>query len=253
MSITKEEIAEIFEEIAELLEIKDENIFKIRAYSNASRIISQLSGNIEDIASKGELTEIHGIGKDLASKIEELIKTGHLSYYEELKKSIPIGIFELLKLRGLGPKKAKILYEKLGIKNVRDLKDALENDKLSQLDGFGEKTVNNLFESIKEYNIYKERFLYFKARQEADLIVAYLLNKVNRFISNIEIAGSLRRKLETAGDIDILAASKKPEIIGEVFIKYDKIAHIESQGETKVSVMLKNGMRVDLRIVQPED
>ncbi|MHB1646370.1 MAG: helix-hairpin-helix domain-containing protein [bacterium] len=255
MSITKEEIAEIFEEIAELLEIKDENIFKIRAYSNASRVISQLPGNIEDIASKGELTEIHGIGRDLASKIEELIKTGHLSYYDELKKSIPVSIFELLKLRGLGPKKAKILYEKLGIKNAGDLKDALENNKLSQLDGFGEKTVSNLFESIKEYNTYKERFLYFKARQEADLIVAYLLNvnEVNRSISNIEIAGSLRRKLETAGDIDILAASQKPQIIGEVFIKYDKIAHIESRGETKVSVMLKNGMRVDLRIVPPED
>ena len=253
MSITKEEIAEIFEEIAELLEIKDENIFKIRAYSNASRIISQLPGNIEDIVSKGKLTEIPGIGKDLAFKIEELIKTGHLSYYEKLKESVPPGIFELLKLRGLGPKKTKILYEKLGIKNVDNLKKALANNKLSQFEGFGEKTINNLFESVKEYNIYKERFLYFKARQEADLIVAYLLNIVNKFISNIEIAGSLRRKLETAGDIDILAASKKPEIIREVFIKYDKIERIESQGETKISVMLKNGMRVDLRIVPPED
>jgi DNA polymerase (family 10) len=308
MSINKEKIAEIFEKISELLEIKGDNIFKIRAYLNASRIISQFPGNIEDAVLKGALSKIPGIGKDISSKIEELIKTGRLVYYEELKKSVPEGIFELLKLRGLGPKKTKILYEKLGIKNIADLKTAIEDNKLLYLDGFGEKTVSNLIESIKEYNSFKERYLYPEAQLEAGLIVSYLLEAGGSLISNIEIAGSLRRRLETVGDIDIVAASKSTEYkniaaeyvhdkadtaaairpnkrkntadynynynnndidsaadvssknfttvssaIAEVFLKYDKIAHIESSGDTKISIVLENGMRVDLRLVPPED
>jgi len=302
MSINKEKIAEIFEKISELLEIKGDNIFKIRAYLNASRVISQFPGNIEDAVLKGELSKIPGIGKDIASKIEELVKTGRLIYYEELKKSVPEGIFELLKLRGLGPKKTKILYEKLGIKNIADLKTALENNKLLYLDGFGEKTVSNLTGAIKEYNNFKERYLYPEAQLEAGLLVSYLLEAGGSLISNIEIAGSLRRKLETVGDIDILIASKskkyeniaaeyddKADIaaaarpykhentadysynnidtadaplknfnavssaIAEVFLKYDKIAHVESGGNTKISIVLENGMHVDLRLVPPED
>ncbi len=262
MSINKEKIAEIFEKISELLEIKGDNIFKIRAYLNASRVISQFPGNIEDAVLKGELSKIPGIGKDIASKIEELVKTGRLIYYEELKKTVPEGIFELLKLRGLGPKKTKILYEKLGIKNIADLKTALEDNKLSHLDGFGEKTVSNLIESIKEYNNFKERYLYPEAQLEASLIVSYLQEAGGGLISNIEIAGSLRRKLETVGDIDIVVSSKSNEYeniktvslaIAEVFLKYDKIAHVESSGDTKISIVLKNGMHVDLRIVPPED
>jgi DNA polymerase (family 10) len=262
MTINKEKIAEIFEKISELLEIKGDNIFKIRAYLNASRVISQFPGNIEDAVLKGELSKIPGIGKDLASKIEELVKTGRLIYYEELKKSVPEGIFELLKLRGLGPKKTKILYEKLGIKNIADLKTALEDNKLLYLDGFGEKTVSNLIESIKEYNNFKERYLYPEAQLEANLIISYLLEAGGSLISNIEIAGSLRRKLETVGDIDIVVASKSKKYeniktvssaIAEVFLKYDKIAHVESNGDTKISIVLENGMRVDLRLVPPED
>ncbi|RZD17435.1 MAG: DNA polymerase/3'-5' exonuclease PolX [Candidatus Acididesulfobacter guangdongensis] len=250
--MNKEKIAEIFEKISELLEIKGDNLFKIRAYLNASRVISQFPGNIEDAVLKGEMSKIPGIGKDIASKIEELVKTGRLIYYEELKKSVPEGIFELLKLRGLGPKKTKILYEKLGIKNIADLKTALEDKKLLYLDGFGEKTVSNLTESIKEYNNFKERYLYPEAQLEAGLIISYLLEAAGSLISNIEIAGSLRRKLETVGDIDIVIASKS-SAIAEVFLKYDKIAHIESNGDTKISIVLENGMRVDLRIVPPED
>ena len=306
MGISKEKIAEIFEKIAELLEIKDDNVFKIRAYLNASRVISQFPGNIEDAFLKGEPPKIPGIGKDIASKIEELIKTGRLIYYEELKKSIPEGIFELLKLRGLGPKKTKILYEKLGIKNIADLKTAIEKNKLSHLDGFREKTVSNLIESLKEYNSYKERYLYPEAQLEAGLIVSYLLEAGGSLISNIKIAGSLRRKLETVGDIDIVVASKAKKsenitaeydennnldsaaalrtykheniaahnenniinaadklksknlgavlpTIGEIFLRYDKIAHVESSGDTKISIILENGMRVDLRMVPPED
>jgi DNA polymerase (family 10) len=253
MSITNEEIAGAFEEIAELLEIKGENPFKICAYSNASRIISQLSGNLEDLNKKEELTDIAGIGKDLSLKIEELLKTGHLAYLDELKKSIPEGIFELLKIRGLGPKKAKALYEKFGIKNLTELENALLMHKLSGVSGFKEKTIENLIQSVNEYKLFQERYLFYEAQPEAELIVAHLQNTAVKLVSNIEVAGSLRRKLETVGDIDIIASTKDTAALIDLFLKYNKISRVESKGETKVSVVLKSGIHVDLRIVPEED
>ncbi len=251
MEITNEEIAEIFGKIAEILEIKGENPFKIRAYSNAARIINQLQENLQAMAEKGELPKISGIGSDLSLKIKELITTGHLAYYDELKSSVPEGLFELMKLRGLGPKKARSLYDILNIKNIDELEGAISNNRIAGIEGFGDKTVENLKQSIIEYRSFKERFLYYEAEPEAEAIVFYLKN--SGFVLNAEVAGSLRRKLETVGDIDIVASSKNLSALIDFFLKYNLISRVKSMGETKLSVVLQSGIHVDLRVVANED
>ena len=254
--MTNSEIANIFEQIAEILEIKGENPFKIRAYSNASRVINSLGENISDISEeKNGLINIPGIGKDLSLKLKELINTGHLVYYDELVKSIPQGILELIKLRGLGPKKANMLYETFHINGISDLYDAILSNKLSKMHGFGEKTIENLKKSIEEYRIFNQRFLYIDALEQALAFVSYLKNTPYKLVCQIMIAGSLRRKMETVGDIDIVASVKEKDnkAFTERFFNYDKILRVESTGETKLSVVLKSGIHVDLRIVPDED
>ncbi len=253
--MTNSEIAGVFEQIAEILEIKGENPFKVRAYLNASRVINQLSENLSDMSVENGLTDIPGIGKDLSLKIKELIKTGHLAYYDELVGSIPQGILELIKLRGLGPKKANMLYENFHIKSIDDLYDAILSNKLAKIHGFGEKTIENLKESIEEYRTFSQRFLYVFAREEAEAFVNYLKNTPYKLADVITIAGSLRRKMETVGDIDIVASvkGKDNQAFAERFLNYDKILRVESTGETKISVVLKSGIHVDLRMVPDED
>lgn len=253
--MTNSEIARVFEQIAEILEIKGENPFKIRAYLNASRVINQLGESLSDIAGENGLINIPGIGKDLSLKIKELIKTGHLAYYDELAGSIPQGVLELIKLRGLGPKKANMLYENFHIKSIDGLYNAILSNKLTKMHGFGEKTIENLKESIEEYRTFSQRFLYVFAQEEASAFVDYLKNTPYKLAGVIAIAGSLRRKMETVGDIDIVASVKEKDkqVFTERFVNYDKVLRIESTGETKISVILKSGIHVDLRIVQDED
>lgn len=253
--MTNSEIAAVFERIAEILEIKGENPFKIRAYFNASRVINALGENIPDLSKENGLINIPGIGKDLSLKIKELVDTGHLVYYDELVKSIPQGILELIKLRGLGPKRANMLYETFHINGIDDLYNAILSDKLSKTHGFGEKTIENLKKSIEEYRAFNQRFLYAVALEQALAFVSYLKNTPNKLAGGIMIAGSLRRKMETVGDIDIVASVKEEdnEAFAERFLNYDNILRVESSGGTKISVVLKSGIHVDLRIVPDED
>ena len=253
--MTNAEIAEVFEHIAEILEIKGENPFKIRAYLNASVVISRLGENLSDIITEGENLNIPGIGKDLHLKIKELVETGSLAYYDELLKSVPDGLFELLKIRGLGPKKARLLYENFNIKSAADLENALKLGKLKDIHGFGEKSIENLKKSVEEFNIFKTRFLYPDALNQALMLEYYLKNTPQKIIYDIQTAGSLRRKMETVGDIDIVlsvAAGKESQFFDRLF-KYPEILRTESSGETKISIILKSGMRVDLRVVPHED
>ena len=253
--MTNAEIAEIFEHIAEILEIKGENPFKIRAYLNASSAISKLGENLSDIIIEGKDLNIPGIGKDLYLKIKELVDTGNLAYYDELLKSVPDGLFELLKIRGLGTKKAMLLYENFNIKSAADLENALKSDKLKDIRGFGEKSIENLKKSVDEFNIFKTRFLYPDALNQALMLEYYLKNTPRKIIYDIQIAGSLRRKMETVGDIDILlsvAAGKESQFFDRLF-KYPEILRTESSGETKTSIILKSGIHVDLRLVPLED
>ncbi len=253
--MTNAEIAEIFEHIAEILEIKGENPFKIRAYLNASAAISRLGENLSDIIIEGKNLNIPGIGKDLHLKIKELVETGNLAYYDELLKSVPDGLFELLKIRGLGPKKAMLLYENFNIKSAADLENALKLGKLKDIHGFGEKSIENLKRSVDEFNIFKTRFLYPEALNQALMIEYYLKNTPQKIIYDIQTAGSLRRKMETVGDIDIVlsvAAGKESQFFDRLF-KYPEILRTESSGETKTSIILRSGIRVDFRLVPHED
>ncbi|RZV38526.1 MAG: DNA polymerase/3'-5' exonuclease PolX [Candidatus Acidulodesulfobacterium acidiphilum] len=253
--MTNAEIAEIFEHIAEILEIKGENPFKIRAYLNASAAISRLGENLSDIIIEGKNLNIPGIGKDLHLKIKELVETGNLAYYDELLKSVPDGLFELLKIRGLGPKKAMLLYENFNIKSAADLENALKLGKLKDIHGFGEKSIENLKKSVEEFNIFKTRFLYPDALNQALMLEYYLKNTPQKIILDIQTAGSLRRKMETVGDIDIVlsVATGKEQLFFERLFKYPEILRTESSGETKTSIILRSGIRVDFRIVPRED
>ena len=204
--MTNSEIAEIFEHIAEILEIKGENPFKIRAYLNAGAVISRLGENLSDIVSGGKNLDIPGIGKDLYLKIKEIVNTGRLAYYDELVKSVPVGLLELMKLRGLGPKKANLLYNNFNIKGIKELEEAIKSGKLRGISGLGQKTVENLKKSIEDYKVFKQRFLYIDAFNQALLFEAYLKNTTQKIIVKMQTAGSLRRKMETVGDIDIVAS-----------------------------------------------
>ncbi|HEC25634.1 MAG TPA: DNA polymerase/3'-5' exonuclease PolX [bacterium] len=251
--MTNSEIAGIFEKIAEILEIKDENPFKIRAYLNASGIISRMSENLTDILGGGQI-DIPGIGKDLFSKIKEIVNTGHLVYYDELANSIPPGILELVGLHGLGPRKANFLYRNLNIKSIDNLRNAIEAGKLYNVRGFGEKTIENLRKSIEEYMVFRQRFLYPVAAEQALLLEAYLKN-TDIIKGDIAIAGSLRRKTETVGDINIVAAvkDKNKKEFKEWFLNYDEIFRVEFVGETGISLVLKSGINVSLYIVSDDD
>ncbi len=255
MVMTNSEIAGIFEQIAEILEIKGENHFKVRAYLNAAAAVNRSGENLSDTVKSGKPIDIPGIGAELSLKIKELVNTGRLAYYDELVESVPAGLLELMKLRGLGPKKANILYENLHIKNIDELYGALKSGGLNKIYGFGQKSIENLKKSVEEYKTFKKRFLYADAFAQASLFEAYLKNTAQKLISGFEIAGSLRRKMETVGDIDMVASVKDENLkpFSERFLDYDGILRVESFGETKISVVLKSGIHLDLRIVPPED
>ena len=245
-----QEIASIFYEIADLLEIKGELPFKVRAYRRAAQRIETLDGDIEDIYSEGKLREIPGIGEALAKKIGEIIETGRLEYLERLKREVPEGVVRLMSIPGLGPRKTAVLYKKLGIKNIEELKKAAEQGKLRDLDGFGEVTERNILRGIEMLERSRGRVLLSMAFEDGSHLVDYL--KGNRDVLNISIAGSLRRMKETIGDIDILVSSLKPEGIMDFFVKYQDVYQILVKGSTKTSVILRDGLQVDLRVVKPE-
>lgn len=243
----KKQVAEILEEIGTLLELKGEISFKFQAYFRAARSIDALTDEIDVYVKEGRLREIPGVGEGLAEKITELVTTGKLKYLEELKKSFPESLFQLLQIQGLGPKKVKVLYEKLKIKSVADLEKAARAGTLSNLDGFGEKTSENILKGIEHLKKHSGYSLYSNALAEAEKIITHL-SKHPKTI-RISIAGSLRRHKEIIRDLDILVSSKNPEAIMETFTTLDSVETVTAKGETKSSVLLKSGIQVDLRVV----
>ncbi len=240
-------IARILEDIAALLEIKGENPFKIRAYQNAARRLYSLSEHVTELVSRGKLESIKGIGKSLASQIEEIVKTGNLKYYDDLKASVPEGLFEILKVPGLGPKKAKILYDKLGIESIGELEYACHENRLIKLKGFGEKTQEKIVAGIQYIKRYQGHFLLNEAWEQAEALKGWLNH--NSGNAKVEIAGSLRRYKEIVKDIDLLVAAQDTEPVVERFLAFPEIASVTSRGSTMVSVLLEQGIACDLRIV----
>ena len=244
------EIAEIFYQIADLLEIKGELEFKVRAYRRAAQRIETLEEDIEELCRKGKLRSIPGIGESIASKIKELIETGRLEYLEKLKREVPEDLIRLMDIPGVGPKKALILYKKLGITTVEQLRDACKKGRLRHLEGFGELTERNILRGIEMLERSKDRFLINVAYENGYRLVEYL--KKNKDVLSISIAGSLRRMKETIGDIDILVSSFNPDSIMEDFVRYPDVKIVLAKGSKKSSVILRDGIQVDVRVVKPE-
>jgi DNA polymerase (family 10) len=244
-----QEIAKIFNEIAGLLEIKNDNPFRIRAYRRAALNVEGLTRNVEDL-SEDELLEVPGVGKDLAAKIAEYIKTGNIAAHEELKKEIPQIVLDLESVPGLGPKTAILLHEKLHIKSIDELAKLAEEHKLAGLRGIKGKTEENILKGIGMLRRGQERSPLGKVLPIAQDLVDQLRLKAP--LTRIDIAGSLRRWKDTIKDIDILAMSDNPKEVMRVFVHLPHVKEVIMQGPTKSSVVIKEGLQVDLRVVEKE-
>ena len=242
------EIAKIFRNIARILEIKGENVFRIRAYERAAQNIEGLPNAIESLIKQDKLTEIPGIGKDLAERIKEFAKTGRIKIFEELKKSVPEGLLDLLNVPSVGPKTARLLYEKLKIKNLTDLEQAIEKGRLKGIFGIKEKTIENMVKGIKILRRGQESMTLAQANLIAEEFVSSL--KELPEVKKIAAAGSLRRQKETVRDIDILVVSDKPKVVIPGLTRIESVKYVQAEGETKASVRTKEDVQVDCRVVE---
>ena len=244
---TKEQTIELLETIARLLELKGENPFKIRAYTNAARALETFSDNFPAAVAENRIGELDGIGDAIAKKISEYVQTGALEYFEKLQAEFPETIFELFEIPGLGGKKVKALYEQLGIRTIAELEVAAKDGRVAELAGFGAKTATNLIQAIERRRKHSGRFLLSDAKIWSDELVEHFQGHPD--VSQISPGGSFRRGRETIGDLDILIATKQPERIIEHFLQFEPIDRVLARGETKASVLLKCGIQADLRVV----
>ena len=243
----KDKVAEILVAIGTLLELKGENPFKTRAYANAARTLEGLSEPLAKLVAEKRLGEIKGVGAALEQKITELVETGKLKYYDELKASIPPGLIAMLDISGLGPKKIQALNKKLGVDSIEKLEAACNAGKVAELDGFGEKTQANILEGIARNRTYASKHLLSEAWLAAEPLLENLRSQPD--VIRCSPAGSLRRFKEICGDIDLLASSKKPAAVIEFFISQPGIVKVLARGESKASVILAGGIQCDLRVV----
>ena len=250
--MTNQEIATILVHISEILDIQGENPFKIRAYIKASQTIENLTYQLSSLEDKGKIKGLPGIGEGIAKKLKELLETGTLKYYEDLKKSEYAPLTEFLRIPGVGPKHAKLVYDELGIKTTEQLRKAAEKGLLRELPGLGEKVEQNIVQGIQQVQKYKERlplaFIYPRAQD-----ILNELKKVKEIkIKQITLAGSLRRMRETIADADILVASDKSKPVMDAFVNLPQTAKVVAKGSTKSSIVTKDGFQVDLRVVKWE-
>ncbi|MFZ5354737.1 MAG: DNA polymerase/3'-5' exonuclease PolX [Bacillota bacterium] len=244
----KKVLSAVFDDIALLLELKGENPFKIKAYTNAARVLELLDEDIDDLIRQDRLEDIKGIGKAIADKIREFAATGHLGFYEELKSKVPESILDMLKIPGVGPKKVKLLYEKLNIKSIGELEYACIENRLLSIEGFGKKTQENILKGIEHIKKFKGQYLYGDVCEQAQEV----LNMLNSsgMLYKCEITGSLRRKKEVVKDIDMVASAENPQELVEYFTSLPMVEEVGAKGDTKAAVRLKCGINMDLRIVK---
>ncbi|MBI2042176.1 MAG: DNA polymerase/3'-5' exonuclease PolX [Candidatus Nealsonbacteria bacterium] len=252
MTLTNKEIARILYEIADLLAIQEVE-FKPQAYQKAAVILESLEKDIAKIYQEGgrkALVDLPGIGESIAEKIEEYLKTGKIKYYGQLKKRFPFDIEELVKIEGMGPQKAKALWQELGIKNVKDLEKAAKAHKIAKLEGFGEKTEKNILEGIAFLKRSKGRFLLHEIIPRVREVEEKL--RALKEVQMVSVAGSVRRMKETIGDADLLVVSQNPKKVMDFFTSQPEVAKIWGKGVTKASVRVKEGFDIDLRVVRKE-
>jgi DNA polymerase (family 10) len=249
VGVKNQEIANIFYEIANYLEM-ERVVFKPYAYQKVAIVLENLEEDIADIYEKGgkeALEKIPGVGKNIADRIEEYLKTGKIKYYLQLKKKTPVNMEELIRVEGLGPKKVKVLYQKLRIRNLKDLEKKAKAHKIAPLFGFGEKTEKNILEAIKFLKRSKGRFLLGEIMPKVEEVYEKLKNL--REVEEISTAGSVRRMKETIGDVDLLVISKNPQKVMDFFVSLPGIVKIWGKGSTKASLRLKEGFDMDIRVV----
>ena len=248
------DIARLFDEVADLLEIQDANPFRVRAYRNAARTIRDFPEPITDLVRAGtkDLTDIAGIGDDLAEKITDIVTTGELPLRKQLANKLPAGLLDLLRIPGLGPKRVKLLYKKLKVKSAADLAAALDKGRVQKLKGFGPKMEEKMRAGIGQAQVGERRMLLNEAETQATAVVAYL--EAGGGIRQMEVAGSYRRRRETIGDLDIVVTSegKNSAPVMDRFVAYGDVANVISKGDTRATVKLRGGLQVDLRAVEPD-
>jgi DNA polymerase (family 10) len=243
------QVSFILSDIADMLEIKGENFFKVRAYRKAAHVIENLAVEVEDLMKETPLESIEGIGKAIAGKITEIVNTGTCRYYEELKENFPRGLVEMLKIPGLGARKVKTIYDVLHISSIDELEKAARSHQLRNLPGMGVKTEQAILKGIQMVRGGAGKMLLPTALSIAEDLISKLSGMPE--VEKIEAAGSLRRRKEIIGDIDLIIASTYPEDVVEGFLKIPRIAEVTAKGSTKVSVRMDMGIQVDLRIVEP--
>jgi len=244
------EVANILEEMGSLLALRGENPFKSRAYFNAAKTIATYRGEFTALVKEGRLRELKGIGEALAEKITTLVMTGRLPYYEELKASVPPSLLEMLRIPGLGPKKAKVLYDHLHIRSLKELEKACRHHKVAALEGFGPKMEANILRGLMHLHKHHGQFLLHQAQPVAETLVCYLRDHPAAI--RVEVAGSLRRNKEVVKDLDLVASVQDAQAVGDHFVRFKDVERVVARGETKISVELKQGIPVDLRMVSDQ-
>ena len=246
----KSQIIHILNEIATLLELQGESGFRANAYRNGARALELVHEDLAGLIATKKLHDLPGIGESLAEKIGTLVSTGSLPIHEELRAKTPPGLFELLRLPGMGPKKVKLLYDQLEIDSLAKLKKACETGQVAELKGFGEKTQQKLLEGLEFIDKTGKRFLLSEALELAEELKAMFVN--HPAVKRFELCGSLRRRKETVADLDLLTSATQVDAVMDTFVQWGRVAKVLARGETKSSVLLHSGMQVDLRVVPDE-
>ncbi len=249
--ITRDHLAEVLDEIALLLELKGENTFKIRAYRNGSEIVQSFDGDIVQRARENDLKGIKGIGEALQQKLHELASSGLLAFHQNLRNEFPEGLFELLELQGLGPRKVRALYEELSVASLGGLKRACLSGQVSELPGFGKKSEEKILGAIEAHERFSGYYLLAEVAPDAERILGILRQHPD--VSRAEIAGSYRRGKETVHDLDFLVATPEPAAITDFFTRFEGIQEILAHGQTKASIRLQSGLQCDLRAVSTRE
>lgn len=244
MPVQNAEIAAMFDQAAELLEIGGENQFRVRAYRRAARVVEGLPKAAGGLLKAGrDLSELPGIGKDLAGKIADIVNTGHFGLLDTLKRKLPGELGEMAALPGLGPKRIRLLYDKLKVRTLDDLRQTIKAGRLRELRGFGPGIEKKLLEALEKPQPAK-RFKLSLAEAEAEALVAFL-----RDGGRVVVAGSYRRRRDTVGDLDVLVTTKSGATVGNRLVKYENVAQVVAHGPTRTTVMLRSGLQVDVRAV----
>ena len=251
MPIHNADIAAVFEEIADLLEIRGDNPFRIRAYRNAARTVGEFSRDLKTLVDRGPaLPKLPGVGADLEGKIREICASGTCGLLERMHREMPAAITELLKIPGLGPKRVRLLYDVLEVNSVEQLRRAARSGKIREVPGFGEKTESQILQALEQRDRGGQRVKLAVAAQYAEALVAHL--KPVRGVAAVTVAGSFRRMRETVGDLDILVAARAGSPVMERLRGYDEVKEVLASGETRASVVLRSGLHVDVRLVPRE-